>query len=429
MSQPASTERELVYCHECQNEWYRDEHGIVCPECQSDFTECIERDHDPRVELEEDLAPDPDEDDIDQFQWTGNPAGEPPGGHLHGRFQRTFTVQPGQQIGRVGDIGGGVMGLLGPVLQNYLRGAQPGGAGGMGGDTEGVRAASGSPQPDEQQQRGNGGTFSGSGPGFAYTITSSTNLRPRDAGMPQPVQTGPVDMGTMLQRMLGSFGTAPNHGVPGQPVAMGMHGDTMGIEDILALLGGGGNFGMSRDAAYSQQEFDRIMTQLAEQHAAEQAPPRASEEAIDALPKRQICQEDFDDAAKAECSICIGKVDLGEEVTVLPCKHWFHHDCVKPWLASHDSCPHCRKGIMPKDEADGNVPRESDQAPHHDQERASQPGMPAPGLSQPLVAGIFNRMREAFAPASVAPGGGDAAGTGGDPSGNNAAGTRPPNDG
>jgi E3 ubiquitin-protein ligase RNF115/126 len=40
--------REMVYCHECENEWYRDEHGLTCPECQSDFVEVIEQDHDPR---------------------------------------------------------------------------------------------------------------------------------------------------------------------------------------------------------------------------------------------------------------------------------------------------------------------------------------------------------------------------------------------
>lgn len=33
--------RELVFCHQCENEWYRDEHGLVCPECTSEFTEVV----------------------------------------------------------------------------------------------------------------------------------------------------------------------------------------------------------------------------------------------------------------------------------------------------------------------------------------------------------------------------------------------------
>lgn len=34
-------ERELVFCHQCQNEWYRDQHGLTCPECESEFTEIV----------------------------------------------------------------------------------------------------------------------------------------------------------------------------------------------------------------------------------------------------------------------------------------------------------------------------------------------------------------------------------------------------
>ena len=51
------------------------------------------------------------------------------------------------------------------------------------------------------------------------------------------------------------------------------------------------------------------------------------------------------DDGKAECSICMDRVDLGTEVTVLPCNHWFHETCVKSWLSEHDTCPHCRRGI------------------------------------------------------------------------------------
>ena len=38
---PPNNQRELVFCHQCQDEWYRDESGIICPSCQSDFTEIV----------------------------------------------------------------------------------------------------------------------------------------------------------------------------------------------------------------------------------------------------------------------------------------------------------------------------------------------------------------------------------------------------
>lgn len=35
--------------------------------------------------------------------------------------------------------------------------------------------------------------------------------------------------------------------------------------------------------------------------------------------------------AKVDCTICIDELHLGDEVTVLPCKHWFHGECVVPF--------------------------------------------------------------------------------------------------
>lgn len=48
MSTPATapqrglnSERDLVFCHECNEEWYRDEHGLTCFACGSDFCEIV----------------------------------------------------------------------------------------------------------------------------------------------------------------------------------------------------------------------------------------------------------------------------------------------------------------------------------------------------------------------------------------------------
>ncbi|KAF5965590.1 1-phosphatidylinositol-4,5-bisphosphate phosphodiesterase [Fusarium bulbicola] len=35
-------DRDVVFCHECSAEWYRDEDGLVCPQCQSDVVEITE---------------------------------------------------------------------------------------------------------------------------------------------------------------------------------------------------------------------------------------------------------------------------------------------------------------------------------------------------------------------------------------------------
>jgi Zn finger protein HypA/HybF involved in hydrogenase expression len=37
----ATGDREVVYCHACAHEWYRDEHGLICPSCQGEITEIV----------------------------------------------------------------------------------------------------------------------------------------------------------------------------------------------------------------------------------------------------------------------------------------------------------------------------------------------------------------------------------------------------
>lgn len=113
----------------------------------------------------------------------------------------------------------------------------------------------------------------------------------------------------------------------------------------------------SGDHVWSQEAFDRVLSQLMDQNAQNGAPP-ASEDRIDALPKKKVDQSMLGNDGKAECSICMDSVELDTEVTVLPCQHWFHFECIKSWLTEHDTCPHCRKPITPETQQP-NSPRPS----------------------------------------------------------------------
>lgn len=217
-----------------------------------------------------------------------------------------------------------------------------------------------------------------------------------------------------------------------------MHGGApLPLGDIFQLFGmpPGGVHG---DAVYSQEALDRIITQLMEQHQTGNAPPPATEEAIESLPKKQITQKDVGESGTADCSICMDEASIGSTVTELPCGHWFHHDCVKAWLKEHDTCPHCRQGIMPREGESNNRPRDPSQAPLHDMhspeyQRPNVPGeypFPRPDSSgaggstrgdgsrvNPFrvsesperrrqgesSGGIFSRMREAFSPGGNPP--------------------------
>jgi Ring finger domain len=71
--------------------------------------------------------------------------------------------------------------------------------------------------------------------------------------------------------------------------------------------------------------------------------PPASLSAIQALSKEKIGVSAPGELGEEVCPICFGPI----EATKLPCGHWFHFDCVEPWMKKHDSCPSCRASIEP----------------------------------------------------------------------------------
>jgi len=218
-----------------------------------------------------------------------------------------------------------------------------------------------------------------------YTATG--RLWPRDANNAQP-QMRPVDD-------LNGFVSLGHHHI-NEPLGLfppdrllshlfqnlapiGPGGAAGSREEEPDMLGGplGGPFAMlarllnpanaaSGDAVYTQEALDRVISQLMEQHAGGNAPGPASTAAIQALPKRKVEESMLGDNGQAECSICMDAVEIGAEVTFLPCNHWFHGDCVAAWLREHDTCPHCRQGIMPK-EGQGDTPRSPGQEPRNSQ--------------------------------------------------------------
>ena len=106
-----------------------------------------------------------------------------------------------------------------------------------------------------------------------------------------------------------------------------------------------GGFEPNPDAVHSPEELDRIVTQLMNQSQGGNARPPAPAHAIATLPKKAMDQTMMGDDGRAECSICMDEVDMGTVVTLLPCSHWFHEQCITAWLTQNGTCPHCRHEI------------------------------------------------------------------------------------
>ncbi|KAH7384843.1 hypothetical protein BKA64DRAFT_151328 [Cadophora sp. MPI-SDFR-AT-0126] len=343
----ASGPRDVVFCHQCEHEWYQDEAGLVCPRCDGEITEIVTPESDPRPERGYGHPPnnsrnpieidsDPDEADIEEHITHG------PGGSL--LFSRTVrTSSPRSPFGmpprRRGDphdedpdfVMRDFHNLLGNIMGPQFR---PGQAGRSGANTLFT------------QENGFGGqTFRVGGDGNGPTIVGGrftfggAPRQPRGGEFQQPGGPPPVpDLATIIGTLFAPMGP------PGQ--RDGPHGGGLppGLQGLFAAMANPAN-ARSGDAVYTQEALDQIISTLMEQHPTSNAPGPASPDAISALPKKKLDEKELGPEGKGECSVCMDDVTIGVEVVVLPCSHWFHETCASAWLSEHNTCPICRKGI------------------------------------------------------------------------------------
>lgn len=152
------------------------------------------------------------------------------------------------------------------------------------------------------------------------------------------------------------------------------------------------------DAVYSQEALDRIISNLMEAHPTSNAAPPASEEGLKNLERKAVDKGMLDNQDQTECSICIDDISEGDMALYLPCKHWFHEQCVVLWLKEHNTCPICRTPIETREarqqarEARLNTPRTDTQndGSQPSQHNPMPPPNPFPHLggNRPFSGGI-----------------------------------------
>lgn len=117
------------------------------------------------------------------------------------------------------------------------------------------------------------------------------------------------------------------------------------LRGLLATLLGSREGNVFGDAVHSDEALDRIISMLMENNPPSNGAPPATQTAIEQLERQTVDAKLLGPEGHAECTICISSVQLGEEVLSLPCKHWFHEECVVMWLKQHNTCPVCRNPV------------------------------------------------------------------------------------
>jgi len=98
--------------------------------------------------------------------------------------------------------------------------------------------------------------------------------------------------------------------------------------------------------------IDNIITQLMLNDTNKYGNPPASKDVVEKLKKYTINEEKKKEFGFENCcAVCKDEFDIGEECIYMPCNHYFHGNCLIPWLKERNSCPICRYEL-PTDDAD-----------------------------------------------------------------------------
>jgi len=200
--------------------------------------------------------------------------------------------------------------------------------------------------------------------GSSHHIISST-------GPPQPMLHGrggaPFPF-TQMVRVSGDMGSGDD-GVP-----------TLFNQILASIMTGQGQdtiVGNPDDYAWGAGGMDNIISQLMGQIHGLGGPPPAAKDAIDSLADTTVPAPLIESGL--DCTVCQEVFTETEPVKMLPCKHYFHSDCILPWLDLHNSCPVCRLSIDGTDTSNYDVDMVLE-----DQEEEELPSEPVV-MSEPAV--------------------------------------------
>ncbi|KAK4456683.1 hypothetical protein QBC42DRAFT_190428 [Cladorrhinum samala] len=341
-----------MYCHACHHSWEREGDSIQCPQCQSSSTEMITPEHDPRVfhnppqEQPATTTTDSDPMDIDTTPVT--PAAAP-------------TAVPQEQTQSTSS-------------QTTAESTSPN-------DNNST--------PNSNDSDGNNGSTAQGRSQIRFTAVSfptGVTLITTVVGDTPPPQLipGPIPIpffGWHFMHTQASSNAASQENENTQAAADGQNEQqsqpqeqpseqqpadarpqpqpprqAQMMEALLTMLFNPASAIMG-DAVYSQEAFDRVMTMLRNQTPVGGAPP-ASQAAIDKLPVKELTEDMLGSDGTCKCVVCVEDMVKGEKATVLPCNHFFHGECVTPWLKEHNTCPVCRHSVETEEEPIKNKMRQ-----------------------------------------------------------------------
>jgi len=121
----------------------------------------------------------------------------------------------------------------------------------------------------------------------------------------------------------------PQQQVPRDPILQQMFQSMMMMQNQQDM----GNY-------VSDDRLEEVINQLMIANPGPKGNPPAAPYHVQQLDEITVDKKNRDKIGK--CAVCSDEFELYSEALRMPCKHYFHHDCIHPWLKMHNTCPLCR---------------------------------------------------------------------------------------
>ncbi|PCD21432.1 hypothetical protein AU210_016395 [Fusarium oxysporum f. sp. radicis-cucumerinum] len=369
-----TTNREVVSCHACANEWYRDESGLRCPECYEEIMEVMDPENDPRGLGHHTSASTSPE----HRPYDSDPEGADIREHILIEFAsgRSARVGPDRHHDHHDLVDG-------PIEHEQFAGRNFGPRTLFRGRAISVTIVSGpiratpAGPPEASQEK------------YARPLLQCSK-RPGSLRVTSISMTIGANQRTSffqnVSRDIGPPSFSENREGSESP-----RGAPAGLAQRLldALTTASPLNRTYRDAVHFQEALDRLITDLMQANPQSNVAPPATEEALKNLERKLVDKELLGSEGKADCTICIDEMKEGKMVVFLPCNHWFHEECVTLWLKEHNTCPICRAPIEKTDRSGSNSGNGNNNSVD-----SSEPQEPNLGLSSNQASPF--RMRASF---------------------------------
>jgi len=127
------------------------------------------------------------------------------------------------------------------------------------------------------------------------------------------------------------------------------------LDQVLRGIGMGGAGGVQTGnftlGDYAFGNMDDVLNQLLQVQG--RAKPRTSETFIKNLKEIEVTNDDSSDHTEG-CAVCKDCFEKKQIVHKLPCGHFYHRDCILPWIRKHNTCPVCRH-VLPSEKSSAST--------------------------------------------------------------------------